>query len=529
MYIQTHTKRVGEKTYQSVLLVEGYRDNGKVKHRTLANLSALTPEMIEEMKKILKGAKALSLDELETQQGKSCGALIVIREICKRLGIIKALGNSASAILSIVLIMGRIITQGSRLHLAESFQKDQALAEVLGVGEFNEDELYQTLIWLADNQSQIEQTLFKSRHIEPIEEIFLYDVTSSYLEGQDNELAQYGYNRDGKKGKKQLVIGLLTDKEGYPVSIEVFTGNTSDPKTVSSQLKKLKDLYGVKKVVFVGDRGMLKGAQISELLAHNDNNEDFSWHYITAITKSQIETLIKKDVLQLGLFDNNLAEVESDGVRYVFRRNPIQAQLIADNRASKIQAVIKLVDKSNNYLLLHPKAKLDTALNNILIYIKKLNLSDNFTITTSDREIFISTLNKDYSLDGCYVLKTDLPSSVADKQVIHNRYKDLAKVEWAFRTIKTSIEEIRPVFLRKEKQTRGHVFVCMLSYMVLKYLSDHLKDLDFTRSFVIDTLDKISFLSFNFNGHSIKRLPSSLLPHQQLILDRLHIKLPSSL
>jgi hypothetical protein len=161
MYIQTHTKRVGEKTYQSVLLVEGYRENGKVKHRTLANLSALAPEMIEEMKKIIKGAKAISLDELETQQGKSCGALIVIKEICKRLGISQSLGNSANALLAIVMIMGRIITQGSRLHLAESFQQDQAIEEVLGIAKFDENQLYQTLIWLADNQADIEEKLFK--------------------------------------------------------------------------------------------------------------------------------------------------------------------------------------------------------------------------------------------------------------------------------------------------------------------------------------------------------------------------------
>lgn len=528
MYIQTHTKRVGEKTYQSVLLVEGYRENGKVKHRTLANLSALAPEMIEEMKKIIKGAKALSLDELETQQGKSCGALIVIKEICKRLGISAALGNSANALLAIVMIMGRIITQGSRLHLAESFQQDQAIEEVLGIAKFDENQLYKSLIWLADNQAEIEKKLFKIRNKKSIEEIFLYDVTSSYLEGQENELAEYGYNRDGKRGKKQLVIGLLTDKEGYPVSIEVFSGNTSDPKTVSSQLKKLKDLYGVKKVVFVGDRGMLKKAQISELLAHNDD-KDFAWHYITAITKPQIETLIKKDVLQLGLFDNNLAEVEFDGVRYIFRRNPVQAQFIANNRASKIQKVLSFVDKSNNYLLLHPKANLDIALNNLLSYIKKLNLTDCFSISSSDRKISISLLDNDFSLDGCYVLKTDLASSILDKDTVHSRYKDLAKVESAFRTIKTSFEEIRPLFLRKQKQTRGHVFICMLSYMVLKYLSDHLNDLAFTRSFVIDTLDNISFLSFNFNGLFIKKLPSSLLAHQQLILDRLNIKLPSSL
>lgn len=157
-------------------------------------------------------------------------------------------------------------------------------------------------------------------------------------------------------------------------------------------------------------------------------------------------------------------------------------------------------------------------------YIKKLNLTHCFSISSSDRKISISLLDKDFSLDGCYVLKTDLASSILDKDTVHSRYKDLAKVESAFRTIKTSFEEIRPLFLRKQKQTRGHVFICMLSYMVLKYLSDHLNDLGFTRSFVIDTLDNISFLSFlsfNFNGLFIKKLPSSLLAHQQLILDRL--------
>ena len=239
MYVIENKKRVKNKVYTSTLLVEGYREGGKVRHKTISNLSSWPKELVKELKLLLKGGKVMSLEDLRYGQGKSCGGLIVIYEICERLGILKALGRTRKAQLSLLLIMGRILTQGSRLHLV-SWSKDEAIEEVLKVKDFDEDDLYDTLDWLSDNQEKIEDKLFRHRKTGEISDIFLYDVTSSYLEGEKNELAAYGYPRDKVKGKKQIVIGLMMDKDGYPISVEVFKGNTQDPKTVLNQLKKLK-------------------------------------------------------------------------------------------------------------------------------------------------------------------------------------------------------------------------------------------------------------------------------------------------
>ena len=182
---------------------------------------------------------------------------------------------------------------------------------------FNEDTLYKNLNWLHDNQSSIEKRLFRNRKVES-SELFLYDVTSSYLEGDKNELADWGYNRDKKRGKKQIVIGLLCDDEGIPVSVEVFPGNTGDLSTLSSQIHKLSARFGCSKVTMVGDRGMIKSAQVEAI-------KEAGFHYITAISKPEIESLVKRGVIQLDLFDDKLVEVEDNGVRYVLRRNPKQA------------------------------------------------------------------------------------------------------------------------------------------------------------------------------------------------------------
>ena len=191
-----------------------------------------------------------------------------------------------------------------------------AACDILDLEAFDEDDLYENLDWLCENQAAIEGRLFNHLGASPAPEVFLYDVTSSYLEGTENELAAFGYNRDGKRGKKQIVIGLLCDGAGEPLSIEVFTGNTSDPKTLAPQIRKAAERFGARGVTFVGDRGMIKSGQIEAL-----GEERF--HYITAITKAQIRTLLKDQVIQLDLFDRDLAEVEAnDGLRYILRRNP---------------------------------------------------------------------------------------------------------------------------------------------------------------------------------------------------------------
>ena len=526
MFIQRNTKKVKDKVYHSTLLMHSYREDGKVKHRVISNLSKWPEELVEQLDLLLKGGKVTKLSDIKHKQGKAYGAIKVIYEISKRLGIAKALGKSESGMLSLFMIMGRIITNGSRLFLC-NWAKDEAIEDVLGVSDFNEDHLYKALDWLCENQSKIEQKLFKMRHTtENPKELFLYDVTSSYLEGTQNELANWGYNRDKKRGKKQIVIGLLTDKLGIPVSVEVFKGNTSDPQTVLSQIKKLAANFGVEKVVFVGDRGMIKSSQITDL-----NSE--GWHYITAITKAQIGKLINDDVLQPGLFDEKLCEVEHDSIRYILRRNPERAKEIERNRVNKIKYISKKIAKKNEYLSEHSKASIECATRDIGKIINRLKLKEIIEINSVERKLTYK-INKDVlkeksKLDGCYVIKTDVPSSELEKEIVHARYKDLTEVEKAFRTIKTGLLEIRPLYLRKESRTRGYVFICMLSYMVTKYIWDELKFLNIQQKFIYQTLDKIQYIIYPVETAEIKALPTNYTDIQTKILSALDITFPKHL
>ena len=310
--------------------------------------------------------------------------------------------------------------------------------------------------------------------------LFLYDVTSSYLEGSQNELAAFGYNRDGKKGKRQIVIGLLCNAEGTPLSIEVFTGNTQDPKTFNPQIRKVTERFGMQDVTFVGDRGMIKSPQIAQL-----NAPDVGFHYITAIAKAQIDTLLKKKVIQLSLFDQGLAEVKTDeSIRYILRRNPVRALEIRRSRENKLNLLQKTIDDQNAYLSAHPKAKVTVALRKINDRCVHFNLSDWADISVSDRTLILA-IDSDAAaetakLDGCYILKTDLAETKADKETIHNRYKDLALVEWSFRTSKTVELELRPIHVRLAKRTRGHVFVVMLAYRIVKELAKRWRHLNIT-------------------------------------------------
>lgn len=526
MYIQRIYKKTATKTYTSVYLVENYREGNKVKHRLISNLSKWPQEMISNFEALLKGQKIVDISNLELSQGKSFGAIYVISEIAKRLGISAALGNTKQAKLALLQIAGRIITQGSRNHLANEWVLGQSIDNVFNIKTLSEDDLYKNLIWLSEEQSQIEQRLFKYRNNdEPIKKMFLYDVTSSYLEGDKNELGEFGYNRDKKKGKKQIVIGLLTDDDGYPVSVEVFKGNTGDTKTVSSQLEKIKHNFGVEKIIFVGDKGMIKSAQIEELTSN-----DYQWDYLTTITKQQIQTLISEDVIQLELFEDELIEVEvNNGIRYILRRNSTRATELKLSRQSKIDSVKKYANTLNVYLEEHQKAKTDVALRKIEEKISTLKLNNFIIYTSNERIISIETDNvklAEYAkLDGCYVVKTNVPKEYLDKQTAHDRYKDLAQVEFAFRTMKTTLEEVRPIFVRKAEQTRGHVFVVMLGYMIVKYITDKLSDLNYSRKWIIESLDKISYLKYSYEGKTQNLIPQNLPEYQQKILDGLDLTL----
>ena len=364
MYVDTSTVRSAKgKTYTRHLLRRSYREGGKVKHRTIANLSPCSPKEIEAIRLALRHKQDLTAlvslkDDLRIEQGLSVGAIWTVFDVARRLGIVAALGPTREGKLALWQVIARVIDQGSRLS-AVRLAGSHGACDVLNLEKFNEDHLYKNLDWLCENQARIENCLFEKRNgkkrNEDKQQLFLYDVTSSYLEGTENELAAFGYSRDGKKGKPQIVIGLLCDETGMPLSIEVFPGNTKDPATFSAQVRKVVERFGGGEVTFVGDRGMIKSGQIEDL-----NKEDF--HYITAITKPQIEKLLKTGVIQMALFDQDLAEVEaSEGIRYVLRRNPVRAAEVAQVRQDKLESVQKEVDKQNLYLAEHPRAQVEVA------------------------------------------------------------------------------------------------------------------------------------------------------------------------
>ena len=486
MHIHRTKYKRGDKVYEQILLRESYREPGAprsaVKKRTILNLTKFPENEIKAIELALKHKNdpkklAKILDgEIHQKQGRSVGAVWLLWRLCQNIGLDKVLGKSKMALLCLWLIIARLIDQGSRLS-AVRLAKEHAACEILGIQDFNEDDLYKALDWIADGQDKIEKKLFKQRYGENKPSLFLYDVTSSYLEGDQNEWADWGYNRDKKRGKKQIVIGLLCDDEGIPISVKVFQGNTSDIKTFADQIEKTSKDFGCERVTMVGDRGMIKSGQIEDLAQTGFN-------YITAITKPQIRSMIKKGVFQLGLFDEKICDVEHDGVRYILRRNPIRAAEMAETRAEKIAEVKALAERQNQYLAEHPKADEFKALQKVWEKQGRLNLNHYMTITAKDRCIKIEVdeayLAEMASLDGCYALKTDLPTEAASPQIIHDRYKDLADVELAFRTCKTIHLEMRPIFVRKDARTRGHVFVVMLAYLLRMRLREAWRDFDIT-------------------------------------------------
>jgi transposase len=347
------------------------------------------------------------------------------------------------------------------------------------------------------------------------------------LEGVKNKLAQYGYNRDGKKGKMQIVIGLLCDQEGIPVSIQVFEGNTADTKTVSDQIKKIANRFGAESVVMVGDRGMLKSEQRTEL-------EKEGFHYITAISNAQVKTLIKKDTLQMSLFDINLQETEHEGQRYICRKNPIRAQEIRKTRESKKETIEAFIKEQNKYLSEHPKAKEETALKKIQEKIEQFKISWLSIRINEDntRHILLSEDSEKKEeiseLDGCYCLITDVKKEVMDTTHIHARYKDLAHVELAFRTSKMDFLEIRPLFVRKEKRTKGHALIVMLAYRIVQELKKLWKNIDMTVEEGIKALCSLCEITVSVNKKTeFIQIPQPR-PSLQTLLKALHINIPSS-
>ena len=529
MYVDTCNYLQNGKPRRRILLRTSYREPGKVKHKTIANLSSCAAHEIEAIRLALKHKNNLKTLErilstsIQTQQGLSVGAVYALQETAKRLGLCKALGRSRPALLALWLVLARLIHQGSRLS-AVRLAAQHAACDLLNLDAFNEDDLYSALDWLAQHQDAIEDRLFQERKKTSASQFFLYDVTSSYFEGQQNELADYGYNRDGKKGKKQIVIGLLTDEAGDPVSVQVYRGNTSDQNTFADQVRKVQERFGVQSVTMVGDRGMIKRTQIENLPA--------SFQYITAITKPQIKTLLKQGVFQMELFDEDVCEVEWETVRYILRRNPVRAEEIAANRQEKLDRIQQEVSSQNLYLQEHPRAWSSTALQKVKDKIERLNLAEWLRVESEDRTLNLKVDEEKWQeisrLDGCYVIKTDIAAAALSQQAVHDRYKDLAQVEMAFRTMKTVLLETRPHYVRKESRTRGHVFAVMLAYKIVRHLKAAWNSLDLTVEEGIQELGSISSTTVVIGSTQYQTVPKPR-PLGEQLLNALHLVLPEAI
>lgn len=511
MYIATIPNRSSP---PAVLLRESVRDGKNVKTRTLANLTSWPSERVLALKRCLKG----EFDHLPTVSTPICdrcfGVLFVLKELAQRVGLVQALGKASQAKLALFLVLARVAHQGSRLS-AVRWAEEQAVAEVLGLAAFDEDALYGALDWLAEQQERIEQALYRHyvKRVGQTPVLVLYDVTSSYFEGSDNELAAYGYNRDGKRGKKQIVIGLLTAADGEPLAIRVFQGNTTDCTTVATQIELLKQQFNIDQVVFVGDRGMVKAKGKQALT-------DERLQYITALTDPQVRALLKKQVLQPDLFDEVAQAVEHGSRRLVLRRNDALCRQQRQRRQDKLDQLQRLLDQRNALVQCSTRAQPEAGLRRYTAWLKRYKLNGFVTLSLQDRRLQLC-IDEDQQaqvqlLDGCYVLETDVAGEQMDAATVDARYRDLQRVERDFRLMKTTLLELRPIFVRKANRTRGHVFCAMLALKIARAFDTGLKaafgsTADDSRALTLadalHTLSRLCFQRYDAETQSFLMLP----------------------
>ncbi len=519
MFIKRNSSRRGKSKYSSVLLVQGERvpvargpgrpksdepRKTKVVHRTLANLSKLPDPLIALIEQFCvaeRKGEPLSPGDGDVVIGPAYGTLAGLLALARELGIEKALGHSRPARLAMFLVLARVLHQGSRLSSVR-WAETQAVAPALGLEHFDEDDLYAALDWLAKQQPLIERSLAPTAARGAV---FLYDVTSSYFEGQHNELAAPGYNRDGKRFKKQLVAGLLTDDAGEPISIQLYEGNTADPTTVPDPVRKLAEDFGAQEVVFVGDRGMLK-SKGKALLAER------GFRYLTALTDPEIRRLLREGTLQMELFAEEVCEVEAEGVRYILRKNPPTTERHRSRRADQLARVEAKAIKRNEYLAAHPRAAPETARRQIEGWLGRYKLDAFASARCEGRKVFIEIDAAKRAaveqFDGCYVVVSNVPTSQASAQALWDRYGYLQRVERDFRTLKTGLLDLRPIFLRKANRTRAHALVSMLALKLARELERRVHPLGLTVQDALDRLDGVRLISVADPMLGVWRLPT---------------------
>jgi transposase len=477
MYIESVPNR---NSPPAILLRESYRENGKVRKRTLCNLSDWPTAHIEGLRGVLKGGTVIAPDREAFTVTRSLphGHAALVLGTARKIGLDSMIGPAGDRCRDLVLAMiaARIIDPGSKLAAARALAPETAtssLGTILGLGEVDEDELYTALDWLGERQPAIETALAK-RHLKN-GTLVLYDVSSSHMEGNRCSLAHRGYSRDGRKGTLQIVYGLLCAPDGCPVAIEVFDGNTGDPTTLAVQVRKLKQRFGLDHVVLVGDRGMITQARLTEDI----KTAGLDW--ITALRAPAIKELVKGGALQLSLFDErDMASITSPdfpGERLIVCRNPD----LAAERTRKRQDLLAATERdlariqtavSRKRNPLRGAAAIALAVGAV---IEKHKMRKHFDLTIGDTTFSFArkadAIAAEAANDGIYIVRTSLAAEVLDDAATVRSYKSLSQVERAFRCIKTVDLHVRPVHHWLADRVRAHVFLCMLAY----YLEWHMR------------------------------------------------------
>jgi hypothetical protein len=472
MYIESVPNR---NSPPCVLLRESFRQSGKVRKRTLANLTRWPPDLIEGLRRLLRGGRVVEeLPDFEIIRSLPHGHVAATLGALRKVGLDKLIAprRSRQRDWVVAMIVARVIDPRSKLATARGLSGETAftsLGEVLGISDAHADDLYAAMDWLLSRQERIEEALGKRHLCEGT--LVLYDVTSTYFEGRSCPLAQLGHSRDGKKDKLQIVIGLLCDVEGRPVAVEVFEGNVGDPATLASQVRKIRQRFGLRRVVLVGDRGMITEARIREDL---QGIEGLDW--ITALRAPAIGKLVAEGSLQPSLFDQrDLAEITSPmypNQRLVVCRNPLLAEQRRRKRQELLAATEKQLAKIAAAVGRHSRPlrgadKIGLRVGKLLDRFKvgkhfRIEITDtSFGCARDERKIAAEA-----ALDGFYVVRSSLPKGTLQPAQLVGAYKGLSKAERAFRSLKTVDLHLRPIHHHLSDRVRGHVLLCMLAYYV---------------------------------------------------------------
>jgi len=559
MYIAKTKKKYKDKYHEQILLRESYREDKKVKTRTILNLTNKPKAQVEAIIAALKAVKEKNtiVTSNNQSQGKSIGFSSVILFLMKMLGVLKSIGSSYEAKIATILIASRVVSQGSRLQTLTWAKEEDKILDLLDFTKDDRDKLnsktiYHGLDYMYLNHEKIEDKLFKLYYKDNPPKRVYYDVTSSYVEGDycDSELVAYGYNRDGKKGKQQIVVGLLTDENGHAISIHTYPGNTNDVKTFTDQLDKLKNRFNLEHITIIGDGGMIKSEDIIKI-------KELGYDYITSIGKPSIKKLIdnKESKMQMSLFDEDLKEIIENDTRYILRQNPIRRDEIRKNRDNKIKTLKEYIKQKQDYYNSHYRAKKETLENYISNKISSLQLSSfiSYEIIYKEEQIVVKnskdeekTKTKDIAsieviideeakkevqmLDGCYVIKTSLTNTGKySKDEIHKAYKTLIKVENAFKTLKTDYLEIRPLYLKTDDRIKGHVALSMIAYNIVLKLKEYIKLADIDFKSTISQLSKVQTVINNINNTiSFETIPL-VNDRLRVLFDKMGFKLPTKI